>query len=184
MPKRSLPSAACVLLPFLLFPPECCIPSECWIGGVDECKRNEEFVPGYDLAGRGIDITTLTATENNVLDLREWRDSSGGCILCENLLLKRRPHQRLPLVFSGWKTNFSCQQRMQHSVHQPVITAARQLTQALVRNEWKRGLEVDVKPMAGIQRHLAGSQSRVASFIKEKSARDKYNFLLHHISCT
>ncbi|XP_066486492.1 perforin-1-like [Tiliqua scincoides] len=157
---------------------------QCRTATADECKKSQEFIPGHDLASRGFDITRLERSQYNVFDFSEWKNQDGSCTLCENPLLQGKPLQRLPLAFTDWKANISCQQKVQHSIYHSAIFVAKVMTEFAVKNDWKKELDMEVNPSANRQWAFAGSESKMTDFIKMKNTLDKYIFLLHHASCS
>nr|XP_006134430.1 perforin-1-like [Pelodiscus sinensis] len=53
---------------------------------------------------------------------------------------------------------------------------------AVILNNWKVGLTVSVPPV-GVWLGLAGSHSKLAQFVMQKSRQDKYSFISHEVSC-
>ncbi|XP_066486504.1 perforin-1-like [Tiliqua scincoides] len=176
MKNKDPTSAACVFLLFLLLPP---VSSKCQKGTADECKK-AEFVPGGDFAGKGFDINTLVSRRY----VYEEITKDGECTLCENPLLEGKPLQKLPLIITDWKANISCQEKVQHSVHQSPISVAEALTELLVKNDWRNELDVKISPRDKFQWALAGSRSEITHECVKKSSKDKYIFLLRNFICS
>ncbi|KAG6926581.1 perforin 1 [Chelydra serpentina] len=114
---------------------------------------NAIFVPGHNLVGEGIDVTTLGRTGAYLVDTSQWRGPNGTCTLCRN---PRQGGSAMAMMESA---------------------------AAVVQNNWKVGLEVSLLPMVNIQVGLAGSRSKLAEFVTQKSRKDKYAFLRHEVSC-
>ncbi|XP_053117687.1 perforin-1-like isoform X2 [Hemicordylus capensis] len=156
---------------------------QCRSGMDDECEENGDFVPGHHLAGEGIDITTLERKGANVLDMSQWQKPDGTCTLCQNPLLEGKPLQRLPLAVADWEAKISCQRNVRTSLQESGISVVR-AEGTNVKNDWKVGLDVQVKPQVNVQVALAGSHSKMADFTAEKSSRDQYSFASHEVSCS
>ncbi|CAM4562834.1 unnamed protein product [Lepidochelys kempii] len=58
-----------------------------------------------------------------------------------------------------------------------------ELAESAVQNDWKVGLDVPVKPKVNVQVALAGSHSKLASFLPDHTRKDKYSFMSHEVSC-
>ncbi|KAJ6651643.1 hypothetical protein lerEdw1_020761 [Lerista edwardsae] len=115
------------------------------------------------------------------MNLREWQTQSGGCTVCENPLMTQL--QKLPLGISDWKANISCQQEVHRSGPLSAISLAAELTKLFVKNDWKKGLNLDAK-FSEVQWILSGSDSDGAHFFERKSSEDKHTFFLHQVSCS
>ncbi|XP_063159135.1 perforin-1-like [Candoia aspera] len=179
---RPIFAASTLQLPFLLLFLTRVSP-QCQISTADECQKNKNFVPGYGLAGEGFDITTLEKKEAKVLDLNRWRRADGTCTLCQNPLLEGKPLQRLPLAATDWVVNVLCQRKVHASLESSGINVL-QAAASDVKNNWKVGLDVPIKPGIHGQVALAGSHSKMADFTMEKSNQDKYTFASHEVSCS
>ncbi|KAJ6651816.1 hypothetical protein lerEdw1_016459 [Lerista edwardsae] len=157
---------------------------QCRAGTAAECTSTVNYVPGFSWAQYGVDITKLDVDEfssDYVMNLRKWQTQSGGCTVCENPLKKEL--QKLPLAISDWKANISCQQKVHRSGPLSAISLAAELTKLYVKNDWKKGLNLDAK-FSAVQWILAGSDSDGAHFFKRKSSEDKHTFFLHQVSCS
>uniref|UniRef100_A0A670JP09 Perforin 1 n=1 Tax=Podarcis muralis TaxID=64176 RepID=A0A670JP09_PODMU len=180
MLKASPASSVPLLFLFLLF---LSVSPQCHKATEDECLEHKDFVPGHSLAGEGIDITTLEKKGAKVLDMNQWQRPDGSCTLCQNSLLEGKPLQRLPVAAVDWEAKTSCQRSVHSSVQESGISLV--LAEGSdVKNDWKAGLEVEVKPQALAQVALAGSRSKMAEFSREKSSQDKYSFASHEVSCS
>ncbi|XP_077170704.1 perforin-1-like [Paroedura picta] len=146
------------------------------------CQEHEGFVPGHNLAGEGFDVTTLERKGASLLDMTQWEKPDGTCTLCQNPLLEEKPLQRLPLAAADWEVDVSCRRKLHSSLQESGLSVV-QGAGADVKNDWKMGLEVEVKPEAHTQVTLAGSHSKMADFSLDKSGRDKYTFASHEVSC-
>ncbi|KAJ6652124.1 hypothetical protein lerEdw1_013164 [Lerista edwardsae] len=180
MPKGNHASAACTFLLFFLLMP---VSPHCRTGTAGECQENEEFVPGHNLAGEGIDITTLGRKGAKLLDMTQWQKPDGTCTLCQNPLLEGKPLQRLPLACADWEANVACQRKVHTSLQASGLSVV-QAAGSDVKNDWKVGLDVQVKPQVNTQLALAGSHSKMADFSADKSSQDKYSFASHEVSCS
>lgn len=179
MSKGNHTFAACKFLFFLLMP----VSPQCRTGTDDECQENRDFVPGHNMAGEGIDITTLERKGAKVLDTNQWQKPDGSCTLCSNPFLEGKPLQRLPLVGADWEAKVFCQRKVHTSLQESGISVVR-AAGLDVKNDWKVGLDVLVKPQVHAQVALAGSHSKMADFSADKSNQDKYSFASHEVSCS
>ncbi|KAJ6651817.1 hypothetical protein lerEdw1_016460 [Lerista edwardsae] len=154
---------------------------QCRAGTAAECTNTVHYVPGFPRAEYGIDITNFDDARYSVMNLREWQTQSGSCTVCENPLMKEL--QKLPLGISDWKANISCQQKVHHSGPLPAISLAAELTKLFVKNDWKKGLNLDAK-FSAVQWILSGSDNVFVDYFKWKSPEDKFIFFLHQVSCS
>ncbi|XP_074811086.1 perforin-1-like [Natator depressus] len=172
------PSSFFPLLLLILLPG---VSTHCQTGTAEECEEHTAFVPGHNLAGEGIDVTTLGRTGAYLVDTSHWQRPDGTCTLCRNSLLEGQL-QRLPLAVADWREKVSCRRKLSSAVKESAMGMVR-AANAVVQNDWKVGLEVEVKPSANTQVTLAGSHSKLAEFSTEKSQQDKYSFTSHEVSC-
>uniref|UniRef100_A0A452IDH9 Uncharacterized protein n=1 Tax=Gopherus agassizii TaxID=38772 RepID=A0A452IDH9_9SAUR len=168
MPKPS----ACILLLLLFLLPE--VSPNCQTGTTAACM-NATFVPGHNLVGHGIDVTTLGWTGAYLVDTSQWHGLNGTCTLCWNLL-QGGQWQRLPLAVVDWRVHSLCQWQLS-SLVQPSAMGMMESAASVVQNDWKVGLKVPVVPKVNVQVGLAGSCSKLAKFIMQKSRKDKYAFV-------
>ncbi|XP_065447286.1 perforin-1-like [Chrysemys picta bellii] len=173
MPKPS----ACILLLLLFLLPV--VSPNCQTGTAAACM-NAAFVPGHNLVGQGIDVTTLGRTEAQVVDTSQWRGPNGTCTLCRNPL-QGGQWQRLPLAAVDWRVHSLCQWQLRSSVQQSAMGMMESVA-SVVQNDWKVGLKVPVVPKVNVQVGLAGSHSKLAEFVTQKSRKDKYAFVSHEVS--
>uniref|UniRef100_A0A8C0J3F8 Perforin n=1 Tax=Chelonoidis abingdonii TaxID=106734 RepID=A0A8C0J3F8_CHEAB len=169
--------SAFVLLLLFLLP---VVSPKCQTGTAAACM-NATFVPGHNLVGEGIDVTTLGLTGAYLVDISQWRGPNGTCTLCRNPLQGGR-WQRLPLATVDWRVRVSCQRKLSSSVQQSAM-GMMESAASVVQNDWKVGLKVSVVPKVNVQVGLAGSHSKLAEFITQKSRKDKYTFIQHEVSC-
>ncbi|KAG6921683.1 perforin 1 [Chelydra serpentina] len=127
--------------------------SHCHTGTANECKKHTAFVPGHSLVGRGIDVTTMGRKGAELVDSSDWERPDGTCTL-----------------------NLSSS--VQQSAMGMMESAA-----SPVQNDWTVGLDVPVKPKVNVQVALAGSHSKLASFVVDHTRMDKYSFVSHEVSC-
>ncbi|XP_042328801.1 perforin-1-like [Sceloporus undulatus] len=181
MLKENPTSAAFVHLLFLLFYTH--VSPQCQTATSDQCQDHKDFVPGYSLAGAGFDITKLERMKAKVLDMNHWEKADGTCTLCQNPLLEGKPLQRLPLAIADWEAKVTCRRNVRTSLLESGISVVQEAG-SVVQNDWKVGLDVQLKPQANVQVALAGSHSKMADFSVQKSSQDKYTFVSHEISCS
>ncbi|XP_037754839.1 perforin-1-like isoform X2 [Chelonia mydas] len=155
--------------------------SHCHTSTVNECKKNTAFVPGHSLAGEGIDVTTMARKGAYLVDSSLWQHQDSTCTLCRNRL-QRGQWQRLPLAVVDWRVRVSCRRKLSSSVQQSAM-GMMDLAASAVQNDWKVGLDVPVKPKVNVQVALAGSHSKLASFVVDHARMDKYSFMSHEVSC-
>lgn len=103
-------------------------------------------------------------------------------MVCDNPLQNKL--QKLPWTITNWTANILCQQKVQHMEIHSVASVAKAMTELLVKNDWKTGLDVEVNSSTKFERVLAGSQAAFSSFTAERLSHDNYIFLLHHVSCS
>ncbi|KAH1171300.1 hypothetical protein KIL84_006918 [Mauremys mutica] len=155
--------------------------SHCHTGTANECKKHTAFVPGHSLAGEGIDVTTMARKGAYLVDSSLWQHEDGTCTLCQNRL-QGGQWQRLPLAAVDWRVRVSCRRKLSSSVQQSAMGMMESAASA-VQNDWKVGLDVPVKPKVNVQVALAGSHSKLASFVVDHTRMDKYSFVSHEMSC-
>ncbi|TFJ96166.1 peptidylprolyl isomerase [Platysternon megacephalum] len=155
--------------------------SHCHTGTANECKKHTAFVPGHSLVGEGIDVTTMGRKGAYLVDSSLWQHEDGTCTLCQNRL-QGGQWQRLPLAAVDWRVHVSCRRKLSSSVQQSAMGMMDSAT-SVVQNDWEVGLDVPVKPKVNVQVALAGSHSKLASFVVDRTRMDKYSFVSHEVSC-
>ncbi|XP_005294126.1 perforin-1-like [Chrysemys picta bellii] len=155
--------------------------SNCHTRMANECKKHTAFVPGHSLIGEGIDVTTMGRKGAYLVDSSLWQHEDGTCTLCRNRL-QGGQWQRLPLATVDWRVRVSCRRKLSSSVQQSAMGMMESAASA-VQNNWKVGLDVPVKPKVNVQVALAGSHSKLASFMVDHTRMDKYSFMSHEVSC-
>ncbi|XP_065258934.1 perforin-1-like [Emys orbicularis] len=155
--------------------------SHCHTGTANECKKHTAFVPGHSLVGEGIDVTTMGRKGAYLVDSSLWQHEDGTCTLCQNRL-QGGQWQRLPLAAVDWRVRVSCRRKLSSSVQQSAMGMMASAA-STVQNDWKVGLDVPVKPEVNVQVGLAGSHSKLASFVLDHTRMDKYSFMSHEVSC-
>ncbi|KAL1771769.1 perforin-1 [Sigmodon hispidus] len=165
---------------FLLLPPP--VPAPCYTATRSECRKKYKFVPGAWLAGEGVDVTTLRHSGSFPVNTLNFLRSDHTCTLCRNALNKDAI-QRLPLAIAHWRPHGSGCKRN-------VATTKVSSTEGVVRdaasnikNDWRVGLDVNLKPEANMKVSMAGSHSKVANFAAEKTHQDQYNFNTDTVEC-
>lgn len=157
-------------------------PAPCYTATRSECRRIRSSVPGVWLAGEGVDVTTLQRSGSFPVDTQHFLRPDGTCTLCRNALQKGAP-RRLPLALTDWRAQGSgCQRR--------VIRAKASSTEAVageaagsIRNDWRVGLDVNLKPSSSARVAVAGSHSKVADFAAQKTHQDQYSFSSDLVEC-
>uniref|UniRef100_A0A8C3FUV0 Perforin-1-like n=1 Tax=Chrysemys picta bellii TaxID=8478 RepID=A0A8C3FUV0_CHRPI len=149
--------------------------SNCHTSTENECKKLTAFVPGHSLIGEGIDVTTMGRKGAYLVDSSLWQHEDGTCTLCQNRL-QGGQWQRLPLAVVDWRVHVSCRRKLSSSVQQSAMGMMESAASA-VQNDWKVGLDVPVKPKVNVQVALAGSRSKLASFVVDHTRMDKYSFM-------
>ncbi|XP_039393212.1 perforin-1-like [Mauremys reevesii] len=155
--------------------------SHCQTATENECDKHTAFVPRHSLAGEGIDVTTMARKGAYLVDSSLWQHEDGTCTLCRNPL-QGEQWQRLPLAVVDWRVHVSCGRKLSSSVQQSAM-GMMESAASVVQNDWKVGLDVPVKPKVNVQVALAGSHSKLASFVVDHTRMDKYSFVSHEVSC-
>ncbi|XP_044518852.1 perforin-1 [Gracilinanus agilis] len=157
-------------------------PAPCHTATRAECRRQERFVPGWELAGEGIDITTLHPTGYFPVDTHKFTRPDGTCTLCRNDLQEGQL-QRLPLAITDWRSQSpKCQRNVVKNEASSVVEVAAQMSKK-IKNDWKVGLDVQPKPNVNVHMSLSGSHSKEAQFAAEKKHLDEYSFTTELVQC-
>ncbi|XP_048372979.1 perforin-1-like [Sphaerodactylus townsendi] len=178
MPRWPLFIVACLPV-MLLLPPRGS--THCQRFPKSTCEQHTAFVPGYNLLGEGIDITTLQRKGAYLVDTSQWLGPNDTCILCRNHLMKGQL-QRLPLATMDWRVRPSCDRQVSSFVAHSDVHVAKVLAEE-VKNSWNVMLNLPKEMESKGQVVLAGSQSRMAIYAREKSQQDRYTFVRHEVSC-
>uniref|UniRef100_A0ACB8EW36 Uncharacterized protein n=2 Tax=Sphaerodactylus townsendi TaxID=933632 RepID=A0ACB8EW36_9SAUR len=147
------------------------------------CEQHTAFVPGYNLTGEGIDVTTMQRKGTYLVDTNRWLDPQDTCVLCRNPLMDNQL-QRLPLAGMDWRAHPSCHRQASSSVEHSDVDVAKVLAEE-VKNNWimKFSLPKEMQSVAKDQVVLVGSRSEMVSYAHEKSQKDRYSFVRHEVSC-
>lgn len=166
---------------FLLLPPP--IPAPCYTAPWSECKKKHKFiVPGAELAGEGVDVTTLRRSGSFPVNTQNFLRPDRTCTLCKNALQKDAI-QLLPLAIAHWRSHSSgCQRKVAAAKVSSTEGVARDAA-ANINNDWRVGLDVNPKPEASMHVSMAGSHSKVANFAAEKTHQDQYSFNSDTVEC-
>ncbi|OXB66543.1 hypothetical protein ASZ78_011658 [Callipepla squamata] len=136
-------------------------------------------VPGTDVLGSGLDVTTMSLTEGQVLAIT--KPTSRHCIVCINHLHRG---QSL-LLYTGvgkWRAGSKCQRRSSVATGSQSMKKLVAQTEEIARN-WKVGLEAALSPGVGTILAMAGSHSRVAEFGMQKEQEDRYSYTSTELRC-
>ncbi|KAJ6652125.1 hypothetical protein lerEdw1_013165 [Lerista edwardsae] len=172
--------ATCLLFPHLL---PARGSSHCQLFPKSTCEQHTGFVPGHNLAGEGVDITTLARKGAYLVDTSQWQDHNGTCTLCRNPLMDGQL-QRLPLAGVDWRVRGSCYRQVSGSVEHSDVDVAKAVA-AEVKNDWKidLGLPKELESILKVHVAFAGSQSQLAIYARKKAQQDRYSFVRHEVSC-
>ncbi|XP_006889036.1 PREDICTED: perforin-1-like [Elephantulus edwardii] len=158
------------------------VPAPCHIAKGSECQRARRLVPGVELAGEGVDVTTLQRSGYILVDRKRLRRSDGTCTLCRNT---QKPGSLwlLPLAFTDWRAQgAACQRQVIKTNIVSTEGVANELAKSITNN-WKLGLDVNVKPDSNTHVTMAGSHSKAANFAAEKTHQDQYSFSRDLVEC-
>ncbi|XP_038599420.1 perforin-1-like [Tachyglossus aculeatus] len=158
------------------------VPASCRPATPEECKENQKFIPGYQLAGEGVDVTTLQRTGFFSVDLTKYLQKNGTCMLCHNDH-QGGERQRLPLAITDWHAETAkCHRAVVKTMSHSTIDVANSVAKS-IRNDWKAGLDVAPKPGVNFQVSIAGSHSQAADFASGKLQEDEYIFTSDEVEC-
>ncbi|XP_053120949.1 perforin-1-like isoform X2 [Hemicordylus capensis] len=165
--------AACFLFLSLLLSR---VSSHCQLFPRSTCEQHSAFVPGHNLAGEGIDITTLARKGAYLVDSSRWQDPNGTCTLCRNPLMDGQL-QRLPLASVDWRVRTTCYRQVTSSVKHSDMDVMKALA-GEVKNEWKIDLGLP-KEMDFLKSQVvfAGSHSQMAIYAHKKAQQDRLRLL-------
>lgn len=159
------------------------VPAPCFTATRSECRRHRAFVPGSDLAGEGVDVTSLKRSGSFPVDSQRYLRPDGTCTLCRNALQKGAP-QRLPLALTDWRPHAQgCKQKVAQAKLRSTEDVARD-TASNIKNDWKAGLEVNPRPGMKTSAALAGSHSSATNFAASKAHQDQYQFSRDEVQCS
>uniref|UniRef100_A0A8C3BLP9 Perforin 1 n=1 Tax=Cairina moschata TaxID=8855 RepID=A0A8C3BLP9_CAIMO len=139
-------------------------------------------VPGVDILGLGLDVTTLSPTEGQALDiLGPPGTPKGPCVICRDPLQGGRP-LRLPPGVAKWRVGNKLKWRT--TVAEGTSAVGTMVAKAEeVARQWRVGLGVALKPGVRGAVAVAGSHSRVAEFGMQRQREDRYGFASTEIHC-
>ncbi|XP_051838487.1 perforin-1 [Antechinus flavipes] len=147
-----------------------------------ECRHQQKFVPGWELAGEGMDVTTLRRTGYFPVDTHKFERPDGTCTLCHNDMLEGQL-QRLPLAITDWRTQgANCLRRVTKTQASSVVQVADEAAKN-IKNDWKAGLEIQAHSSIKAQVSVAGSHAEETQFAAEKSHQDNYIFTRESMQC-
>uniref|UniRef100_A0A6J0V651 Perforin-1-like n=1 Tax=Pogona vitticeps TaxID=103695 RepID=A0A6J0V651_9SAUR len=173
-------------LPFLFLLPSSTDSSHCHVFPGFVCRKHNAFVPGHNLIGEGVDITTLDRKGAYVVDTSQWQGPNGTCTLCRNPLMDGQL-QKLPLAGVDWRTHSDCHRQTSSSVENSDMDVANAMAREVI-NDWKieLGLPTEATNSLGFSKAqvaFAGSQSQMTIYAHKKSRQDRHVFLRQEVSC-
>ncbi|XP_074088561.1 perforin-1-like [Macrotis lagotis] len=156
--------------------------AHCQTATQEECHHQKGFVPGWDLAGEGMDVTTLRRTGYFPVDTHKFQHPDGTCTLCYNDLQEGQL-QRLPLAITDWHTQGTmCERNIVKTEASSVVEVATEMSKK-IQNDWKQGLKIRPKPGINIKMSVAASHSKEVDFAAGKAKQDKYSFTIDTVQC-
>ncbi|XP_026772226.3 perforin-1 [Pangasianodon hypophthalmus] len=151
----------------------------CFKANESQC-HDVDFVPGFDLAGEGFDITTMQRKGAFALDMSSWLQKDNSCTLCKNPYMGGQK-QKLPVSVVDWRPSQKCRIKVSSSVYQSSEALVSSSTSS-IENNWKSSLQISsIRGDASLM--LAGSNSKLAEYSMEKTKKDKFSFTRHAVSC-
>ncbi|XP_006889035.1 PREDICTED: perforin-1-like [Elephantulus edwardii] len=164
----------------LLLPPP--VPAPCHTATRSKCQKIRHFVPGVELAGEGVDVTTLRRSGYFLVDRKHFLRPDGTCTLCSSA---QKPDTLwlLPVAFTDWRAQGA---GCRHQVTKTNIISTEDMAKEVAKsitNDWKIGLDVTPKPTINVKVTLAGSHSKAANFAAEKTHKDRYVFSRDLVEC-
>ncbi|XP_064425634.1 perforin-1-like isoform X2 [Latimeria chalumnae] len=172
--------SACLLLPLgvvLLFLSSADAP--CFSGTREECK-DVDFIPGHNLGGEGIDITTLARKDAYIFKMETTLNTNNTCTICKNMWMGR--NEKLPLAIVDWRSIRKCKQSVTSKLYESSMSLASSSSNG-VSNDWKVGLGFFPEPSTGVEVALSGSHSKVVEYAMGKAKKDKYSFSSQEVFC-
>ncbi|XP_035428488.1 LOW QUALITY PROTEIN: perforin-1 [Cygnus atratus] len=140
------------------------------------------LVPGTDILGLGLDVTTLSPTEGQALDISgPPRTPKGPCVICRDPLHGGRP-LRLPAGAGKWRAGRKCKARTTVAEGTSAVGTMAAKAEEVAQG-WRVGLGLAVKPGVGGAVAVAGSHSRVAEFGMQRQREDRYGFASTEVHC-
>ncbi|XP_021238158.1 perforin-1, partial [Numida meleagris] len=136
-------------------------------------------VPGTDILGSGLDVTTMSLTEGQVLAIT--KPTSRRCTVCVDHLHRGRSL----LLYTGvgkWRAGSKCQRRSSVAAGSQSMRKLVAQTEEMAQN-WRVGLKAALSPGAGVTLAMAGSHSQVAEFGMQKEREDRYSFASTELRC-
>ncbi|XP_020830849.1 LOW QUALITY PROTEIN: perforin-1 [Phascolarctos cinereus] len=180
--SSSLPGLLLFCL-FILLQPPWATPAPCRTATRAECRRHKAFVPGWELAGEGVDVTTLRRTGYFPVDAHRFERADGTCTLCSNDM-QEGELQRLPLAITDWHSQSAiCKRDVAKTEASSVVQVAAEAAKT-IQNDWKVGLEIQPKPNIKGQIAVAASHSEAAQFAAGKTHQDEYSFTIDSVQCS
>lgn len=157
-------------------------PAPCYTAARSECQSVHKAVPGSELAGEGVDVTSLKRSRSFPVDTERFLRPDGTCTLCRNTL-KGDALLRLPLAITDWRAQGTgCQRHLVRAKASSTETVAKDAA-SNIRNDWKMGLDINPKPSTSAHVSVAGSHSEEANFAAEKTHKDQYSFSTDTMEC-
>ncbi|XP_059518458.1 perforin-1 [Myotis daubentonii] len=157
-------------------------PAPCYTAARSECRSVLKAVPGSELVGEGVDVTSLKRSGSFPVDTESFLRPDGTCTLCRNTL-KGGARQRLPLALTHWRAQGTgCQHHLVRAKASSTETVAKDAA-SNIRNDWRVGLDVNPKPSTSARVTVAGSHSKEANFAAEKTHQDQYSFSTDTMEC-
>ncbi|KAG9355273.1 hypothetical protein JZ751_000111, partial [Albula glossodonta] len=150
------------------------------IGTPQQCDA-ARFVPGYNLAGEGLDIVKMKRKGAYVINMEDWKRPDGTCTLMENSYLDGIL-QKLPLAVDHWRTLSNCKMSVSSKIYESSEALLNDATTS-IKNDWKLGLNFPVTPANGVEASLGGTQSSAVLYAMGKSKADKCSFTSHEVHC-
>ncbi|KAM9197070.1 perforin-1-like [Dugong dugon] len=159
------------------------VPARCYTATRSECRRVRRFVPGTELAGESVDVTTLQRSGSFPVNTQRFARPDGTCTLCHTA---QRPGTLwlLPVAFTDWHAqSSSCQRQVFKTKIMSTQAVAREVAKSITNN-WTVGLDVVIpKIYSKVEVSVAGSHSKASNFAADKSHQDQYSFMRDLVEC-